>query len=114
MVDRLRCSRSPIRVFVSLLTALRRGLRSDQCGRMSCFCEPCSGWAPGDPCGSQPIFRSRVRLSSLLVPPTFRFSIYSSAAFWKANLTGESSAFSKLDRWIIIINATPRFMSIQT
>jgi alpha-L-fucosidase len=44
----------------------------------------------------------------------FRFSIYSIAAFWKANLTGESSAFLKLDRWIIIINATPLFMSIQT
>jgi hypothetical protein len=38
----------------------------------------------------------------------------SSAAFWKANLTGESSAFLKLDRWIIMINATPLFMSIQT
>ncbi len=39
---------------------------------------------------------------------------YSSAAFWNANLTGESSAFLKLDRWIIMINATPLFMSIQT
>ena len=48
------------------------------------------------------------------VLPTFRFSIYSSAAFWKANLTGVSSAFLKLDRWIIMINATPLFMSIQT
>ena len=44
---------------------------------------------------------------------TFRFSIYSSAAFWKANLTGVSSAFLKLDRWIIMINAIPLFMSIQ-
>jgi hypothetical protein len=48
------------------------------------------------------------------VLPTFRFSIYSSAAFWKANLTGESSPFLKLDRWIIMINAIPLFMSIQT
>jgi len=32
----------------------------------------------------------------------------------KANLTGESSPFLKLDRWIIMINATPLFMSIQT
>lgn len=39
---------------------------------------------------------------------------YSSAAFWNANLTGESSAFLKLDRWIIMINAMPLFMSIQT
>ena len=39
---------------------------------------------------------------------------YSSAAFWKVNLTGESSAFLKLDRWIIMTNATPLFMSIQT
>ena len=45
---------------------------------------------------------------------TLCFSIYSSAAFWKANLTGESSPFLKLDRCIIMINATPRFMSIQT
>jgi hypothetical protein len=29
------------------------------------------------------------------------------SAFWKANLTGVSSAFLKLDRWIIIINAVP-------
>ena len=42
------------------------------------------------------------------------FPFYSSAAFWNANLTGESSAFLKLDRWIIMINATPLFMSIQT
>jgi hypothetical protein len=54
---------------------------------------------------------SRRRFSVL---PTFRFSIHSSAAFWKANLTGESSPFLKLDRWIIMINATPLFMSIQT
>jgi hypothetical protein len=47
------------------------------------------------------------------VLPTFRLAIYSSAAFWKANLTGESSALLKLDRWIIRINATPLFMSIQ-
>jgi hypothetical protein len=32
------------------------------------------------------------------VLPTLRLSIYSSAAFWKANLTGVSSAFLKLDR----------------
>jgi hypothetical protein len=38
---------------------------------------------------------------------------YSSAAFWKANLAAVSSAFLKLDRWIIMINATPLFMSIQ-
>ena len=41
-------------------------------------------------------------------------AIYSSAAFWKAKLTGESSPFLKLDRWIIIIIATALFMSIQT
>jgi len=41
------------------------------------------------------------------------FPFYSSADFWKANLTGESSPFLKLDRWIIMINATPLFMSIQ-
>ena len=46
--------------------------------------------------------------------PTSALSIYSSVAFWKANLTGESSPFLKLDRWIIMINATPLFMSIQT
>ena len=51
---------------------------------------------------------------SFSVLPTFRFSIYSSAAFWKAHLTGESSPFLKLARWIIMINVTPLFMSIQT
>ena len=53
-------------------------------------------------------------LSRSLVLPSSYFSIYSSAAFWKANLTGDSSPFLKLDRWIIMINATPLFMSIQT
>jgi len=48
------------------------------------------------------------------VLPTCSFPIYSSAAFWKANQTGESSLFLKLDRWIIMINATPLFVSIQT
>ena len=47
------------------------------------------------------------------VLPTCSFSIYSSAAFWKANLTGESFPFLKLDRWIIMINATPLLMSIR-
>ena len=54
------------------------------------------------------------RVINFLVLLTFRFSIYSSAAFWKANLTGESSPFLKFNRWIIMINATPLFMSIQT
>ncbi len=39
------------------------------------------------------------------VLPACGFSVYSSAAFWKANLTGESSLL-KLDRWIIMINAS--------
>jgi len=57
---------------------------------------------------------SHVAFLPFSVLPTFRLSIYSSAAFWKASLTGESSPFLKLDRWIIMINATPLFMSIQT
>lgn len=55
-----------------------------------------------------------IRFLPFSVCRTLRLSIYSSAAFWKANLTGESSPFLKLDRWIIMINATPLFMSIQT
>ena len=42
-----------------------------------------------------------------------RFS-QSDVDFWKANLAGVSSAFLKLDRWIIMINATPLLVSIQS
>jgi hypothetical protein len=41
-------------------------------------------------------------------------AFYSSAAVWNAHLARDSSLFLKSDRWTIIINAMPLFMSIQT
>jgi hypothetical protein len=66
----------------------------------------------GDDGSMFPFLRGWADIFFMKIPPVW-FSIYSSAAFWKANLTGVSSAFLKFDRWIIMINATPFFMSIQ-